>query len=328
MWIHGSQPEGLHVRLNQALIWQNCHVSEESHSWRGAQSGHTCIHLSVDGPQFPFIIPTHRRSPSFGFVMVIIFSAINLVGGIGRCEEALSLEKSPTVALRDTAAQLVETMQKVQEERVRWNREKQILESTKEGLNREVFDLKQAIESARERIASTGKDEQEDLDRKKQFDRARDALRESLQLAEVEARKVLPLLPEFLVRENAKLAPALDSLNDSSGKGARENLGKRLQAITLLLAEAEKFQGRLWVRGEEREVDGVAMLVTTIYFGLSVAFSADEQGTVALRGYPGAEGWNFEVLDNKSASARILDLIEVATLKGDIKFVEVPLELR
>ena len=96
----------------------------------------------------------------------------------------------------------------------------------------------------------------------------------------------------------------------------------------MLLAEAEKFQGRLWVRGEEREVDGVAMLVTTIYFGLSVAFSADEQGTVALRGYPGAEGWNFEVLDNKSASARILDLIEVATLKGDIKFVEVPLELR
>jgi len=246
----------------------------------------------------------------------------------GRCEEASGPGESPTAVLRDTAAQLVQTMQKVQEERVRWNREKQILESTKEGLNREVSDLKQAIKSAEERIASTGKDEQEDLERKKQFDRARDTLRESLQLAEVEARKVLPLLPDFLVRENAKLAPALDSLNESRGKGGRENLGKRLQSITLLLAEAEKFQGRLWVRGEERVIDGVNMLVTTIYFGLSVAFSTDQQGTVALRGYPGAEGWQFQTLDDEDAPERILDLIEVATLKGDIKFVEVPLELR
>ena len=66
----------------------------------------------------------------------------------GRCEEASGPGESPTAVLRDTAAQLVQTMQKVQEERVRWNREKQILESTKEGLNREVSDLKQAIKSA------------------------------------------------------------------------------------------------------------------------------------------------------------------------------------
>jgi len=265
---------------------------------------------------------------SFSARSLVTLVTINIMAMSGRCEEASGPGESPTAVLRDTAAQLVQTMQKVQEERVRWNREKQILESTKEGLNREVSDLKQAIKSAEERIASTGKDEQEDLERKKQFDRARDTLRESLQLAEVEVRKVLPLLPEFLVRENAKLAPALDSLNESSGKGARENLGKRLQSITLLLAEAEKFQARLWVRGEERVIDGVNMLVTTIYFGLSVAFSTDQQGTVALRGYPGAEGWQFQTLDDEDAPARILDLIEVATLKGDIKFVEVPLELR
>jgi hypothetical protein len=107
----------------------------------------------------------------------------------------------------------------------------------------------------------------------------------------------------------------------------RAKLGLRLNNVVLILTEAEKFQARSWIRTEQRAVDGREMFVNTIYFGLSIAFAADELETVALRGSPDAGGWSFEKLP-ASEAPRILELIDVAALKGEIKFVEVPLQLR
>ena len=239
-------------------------------------------------------------------------------------------QDAQTDTLRTTIAEWVSTMKKIQEEQARWSREKQILESNKEGLEQEIVDLELAIEAAKGRLASTGKEEQEDLDQKRQNDAAREALAVALTEAEVEARRVLPLLPEFLLKENPKLATAVDALEktvDFTEEQKSKDLGKRLSSVVMVLTEAEKFHAQSWVRDEEREVKGKPMLLTTIYFGLSAAFSADQQGTVALRGAPGKTGWSFRPLPDENAE-RINDLIGVATAKGEIKFVDIPLELR
>jgi hypothetical protein len=47
-----------------------------------------------------------------------------------------------------------------------------------------------------------------------------------------------------------------------------------------------------------------------------------------MRGFSGENGWTFESLTDREAPKRILELIDVASLKGEIKFVEVPLEVR
>ncbi len=241
------------------------------------------------------------------------------------------IQAEDTATLRGTVEQWVNTMQKIQEEQSRWSRDKQVLESNKEGLEQEIKDLEEAIAAAKGRLESSGKEKQEKLEQKRENDQAREALAKVLQSAEAEALRVVPLLPAFYLKENTKLAAAVDALKKTAQFTEEErakDLGSRLTTVALVLAEAEKFQMRSWVRGEEREVDGKPMLVTTIYFGLSTAFSADERETVALRGQATEKGWEFESLPGKDAPGRIIDLIEVASLKGEIKFVEVPLELR
>lgn len=239
-------------------------------------------------------------------------------------------QQSETESLRATVGAWVETMQKVQEEQARWTREKQVLQANKEGLEQEIADLEESIASAKGRLDSAGKEEQEKLEQKRENDEARTELATALTAAEAEARAILPLLPEFLLRENTKLGAAVDSLKASAELTEEQqgkDLGKRLNAVVLVLTEAEKFQMQTWVRDEERKVNGEDMIVTTIYFGLSNAFSADQQGTVALRGMPGSSGWEFTALSEGDAPARILKLIEVASLKGEIDFVEIPLEV-
>lgn len=222
-------------------------------------------------------------------------------------------------------------MQKTQEEQARWTRERQILESNKEGLQQEIVDLEESIAAAKARIESTGKEEQDDLDQKREYDAARAALADSLVALEEQGRRVIPLIPEFYLTENTKLAVAVEDLKKTetfTEEQRAKNLGSRLSAVSLVLAEVEKFQMQMWVRGEQRVVDGEEKLVTTIYFGLSTAFAADSQQTVALRGLSGEDGWTFTRIEDAGAAARVLELIDVASLKGEIKFVEVPLELR
>lgn len=219
----------------------------------------------------------------------------------------------------------------LQEEQSRWTREKQILQAGKEGLEQEIKDLEESIATAKARIETLGAAEKGQLEKKRQNDAAREVLTSTLAEAEAEACRVIPLLPGFYMKENTKLAAAVDALqksvDDKDGE-KKAGLGARLSTVALILSEAEKFQTRSWGRDEERQVDGRSMLVTTLYFGLSTAFCADELQTVALRGSPDENGWKFESLPEKDAPAKIRRLIEVATLKGEIGFVEVPLEVR
>lgn len=236
-----------------------------------------------------------------------------------------------TETLRTAVSEWVAAMQKIQEEQSRWAREKRILESNREGLEQEIADLEEAIASAKGRLESIDKEDQEKLAKKRAYDETRKSLASSLTFGEERVRRVLPLLPEVLVKDNTKLAAAVDALKktvDFTDEQKAKDLGKRLGALMTVLTESEKIQGRTWIRGEKREVDGEMLLVTTIYFGLSVAFATDEAGTVALRGYPREDGWNFESLSGEDTSKKILELIEVASLKGEIKFVDIPLELR
>lgn len=244
---------------------------------------------------------------------------------------AVAAGKEETSALRTTIGKWIEMMRMVQEEQARWTRERQILEANREGLQQEIADLEETIEATMARIAAADEESREKLDKKRRYDAAREAMAKSLTVVEERVREVLPLLPGFYLSENTKLAAAAEDLKKSAGLSEEEKkkgLTKRLSAVTTVLNEAEKLQQRAWVRDERREVDGENMIVTAIYFGLSTAFAADTAGTVALRGRPGPEGWEFEKISEPGAPEAVLDLIAVAEGSGEIKFVEVPVELR
>lgn len=235
------------------------------------------------------------------------------------------------VPLRSTVAEWVGTMQRIQELQSRWKREQQILESNKEGLEQEIVDLEQSIAETRARLETNAAEDREKLEMKRGYDAAREALAVALTATEAEARRVIPLIPDFFLAENDRLKGAVAELKKTDSYSDEEksrNLGSRLNSMTLVLSEMQKFQAQNWVRQEQRVVDGKELIVQTIYFGLATALAADAQKTVALRGHSSEQGWSFERLPDGDAPAQILELIDVASLKGEIKFVEVPLELR
>ena len=68
---------------------------------------------------------------------------------------------TPTEELRSSVREWVETMRKIQQEENDWSRDQEVLQNYKEGLEKEIADLKQQIADAKTRKAGA---DQESLD--------------------------------------------------------------------------------------------------------------------------------------------------------------------
>lgn len=108
---------------------------------------------------------------------------------------------------------------------------------------------------------------------------------------------------------------------------SRVSLGQRLMNVLGVFAQAAKFDSTATFVGETRAIGGTDNVqVRTLYWGLSQAIYVDQQGENAGIGYPGPDGWTFE-LDSEIAAdaARLLDIFEGNV--DAIDFVELALEL-
>lgn len=233
---------------------------------------------------------------------------------------------SATQELRTSVREWVETMRKIQQEENDWSRDQEVLRNYKEGLQKEISDLKQQIADAKTRKAGA---EQESLDQSNQRDRyaaAKDELSAVVRRLEVDLATRLPLFPPPLLAE-PKVAQAIEDLRrdlklpeDRRGEG----VSKRLLNVINLLSEAEKFQQTVHLRQElHRNADGREFNMQVIYFGLACAFAVNEDATFALAGRPGADGWKFD--DRTDIAPRIQQLLATTTGDQDAAFITLPL---
>ena len=64
----------------------------------------------------------------------------------------------------------------------------------------------------------------------------------------------------------------------------------------------------------------------TIYLGLGQAYCADEKGTIAGTGVPGANGWAWEAKPELTESIRkVIDIFEI---RMSAEFVPVPVTIK
>lgn len=233
---------------------------------------------------------------------------------------------TPTEELRTSVREWVETKRKIQQEENEWSRDQEVLQNYKEGLEKEIADLKQQIADAETRKAGA---DQESLNQSEQRDRyvaAKDELSALVRKLEEDLASKLPLIPAPLIAE-PKVAQAVEDLERDLKlpvEKRNEGVSKRLLNVINLITEVEKFQQTVVLRPElKKTADGQEYNMEVIYFGLAAAYAVNQDGTFALVGRPTKEGWIFE--EKKDLAQDIRKLIAATTGDQEATFVNLPL---
>lgn len=233
---------------------------------------------------------------------------------------------SPTQELRTSVGEWVETMRKIQQEENDWSRDEEVLQNYKEGLEKEILDLKQQIEDAKTRKAGADKESLNQSTERDRYAAAKDELSTIIRKLEESLSAKLPLFPAPLLAE-PKVAQSIEDLERDLKLAVdkrNEGVSKRLLNVINLLTEAEKFQQTVVLRPELRKnADGREYNMQTIYFGLASAYAINEDGSFALAGRPSADGWKFE--ERKELAADIRKLVAATTGDQDAAFINLPL---
>ena len=110
---------------------------------------------------------------------------------------------------------------------------------------------------------------------------------------------------------------------DLRGRSAAE----RMQNVVAMLNEADRFNSAITLAIEVRkDAEGKDRQVQALYLGLGHAYYADQSGSFAGVGVPGAEGWTWTV-DAKLGST-IRKVIDIYENERSAEFVPVPVNIQ
>jgi hypothetical protein len=238
------------------------------------------------------------------------------------------------IELRTTLEQWMEAVDKSQELENKWEREKSVLLDSAVGLKEMLQQAETDIKAAQKRLETADQASQEKIAQQNTFNEAREMLRRGLGPVEAEVAKVVPLFPEFYVggeEGSSKLKAAIEELSAHRKAESEEKeglgLNARLQPLVQILTEAERFHSKLWAVTHPLKVGEVEKQMKVLYFGLSVAYAVDDEGTVALFGKSSGEGWQFEELAGDEVGAKVLALYRAADGSGESQMVSLPLSV-
>lgn len=232
---------------------------------------------------------------------------------------------SPTEELRTQVSEWVETMRKIQQEENDWSRDQEVLKNYKEGLEKEIADLKEQIASAKTRKDGSDKESLDKIAERDLYVKAKEDMTAITRSLEEGLVSKIPFFPEPLLKD-PKVAQGIEDLKRDIQipvEKRGENVSKRLLNVVNLLGEAEKFQTLVHVRPElHRDSQGREFNVQAVYFGLAMAYAVNEDGTFALVGRPGPEGWKFE--ERQDLAPDIVKLLAATTGEADAAFINLP----
>jgi DNA repair exonuclease SbcCD ATPase subunit len=233
---------------------------------------------------------------------------------------------APAEELRSSVREWVETMRKIQEEESSWTRDKEVLQGYREGLEKEIEDLKEEIERAKTRREGGDKQSLDKLTERDLYAKAQDVLARQLRILEENIAARLPLFPAPL-RELPKVALAIETLQGGlqlPPDKQSQDVSKRLYNATELLAEVEKFQQQVHVHTELRkDSQDREFKMQMVYFGLAMAYGVNEDGSFAVTGRPGTNGWEFQ--ERAELAPRIQELVKSAGDEKHASFTKLPL---
>jgi len=206
-------------------------------------------------------------------------------------------EPSPNETLRITMAEWVETMRKIQREEDDWVRDQEVLGNYREGLEREISDLNERIEAAKNRKDGADKESLELSGKRDGFVKARESLVAEVRRLEQQLSAGIGIIPPPL-RNEPRVAQLIEEFENAAAlpdDKVDEGISKRLLTLVNLTTEIEKFQQTVVVRPElHRDAQDREFNMQVVYFGLATAYGVNQDANFAIIGKPAADGWDYE----------------------------------
>lgn len=207
---------------------------------------------------------------------------------------------------RNVLDQWVETNQLISKEQSDWKLEQSILTDTQTLLSNELERLNQAIKELEETATTATEDRAKLTAEKDELEAGSAVVLNQIGALETQMKAIVKTLPLPLLE---KLKPLIRRLPDNPDD-TKLSMGERVQNIVGILSQTDKFNTTLTITSESREISqGKIVQVTTIYWGLAMAYYVDDSGNYAGIGIPSKEGWDWPEV--AGAGPQIKQLIDI-----------------
>ena len=113
--------------------------------------------------------------------------------------------------IRQSVREWIDTMREIQSEEDAWEKDNDVLKGYKEGLEKEIEDLKEQIERAKVRKEGGDKQSLDKLTERDRYATAQEEMAKQVRVLEQGLSEMLPVFPEPL-RQQAKVAVAIETL--------------------------------------------------------------------------------------------------------------------
>jgi hypothetical protein len=241
---------------------------------------------------------------------------------VGSISGLSAQDESAVAATRSTLREWIEVQKTISAEAAAWQEEQAVLNDMLELLRTETADLQEQIEASKAAVSDADAKRAELTTEREEYIAAVESIEPQLAQFESALKALRAKLPPPLQEETTTL---FNRLPEDPSK-TRLTATERLQAVIGILTQADKFNSGVQREAEVRDVNGSQAEVETLYFGLAAAYFANAEGTYGGIGFPGPEGWTWEL---KEADAPAISrLIGVYTGQREAEFVPVPATIR
>jgi len=242
----------------------------------------------------------------------------------GLTAESVSAQGSKFEEARTHIEKWVQTRQLIARRNADWRVEQESIGQTIGLLQREIDLLKEAIDKS-EQV-----DSEADAEKKRitlsleDLKRANKVVDAALWGMERQALSLMARFPDPLKDRISNVRSRIPlEKKDLRGRSAAE----RMQNVVAMLNEADRFNSAITLAIEVRkDAEGKDRQVQALYLGLGHAYYADQSGSFAGVGVPGAEGWTWTV-DAKLGST-IRKVIDIYENERSAEFVPVPVNIQ
>lgn len=218
----------------------------------------------------------------------------------------------------------VQTRQLIAKKNADWRVEQENIRQSIGLLKKEIDLLNQEIENTKQVDSESDAEKQRLTLSLEDLKKSNKVVDDGLWAMERQALKLLARFPEPLKDRTTGVSTRIPlEKEDLRGRSAAE----RMQNVVAMLNEADRFNSAITLTVELRkDAEGKDRQVQTIYLGLGQAYFADEKGTIAGTGVPGANGWTWTA--NAALAEKIRKVIDIYENRRPAEFVPVPVSVK
>jgi len=251
-------------------------------------------------------------------LVLLPVTLIALLFGVARLQAEIPLNEA-----RSTLEKWVETRQLVSKTQSDWQSDKEMLEQTRELLERELKSVEEQFSKLDTNSTQVNK---ERATAEAALKSANDSLDQSKKFASGFQTKLAGLVPQLPSPLQDIIQPKLNQL-PADPADTKTPVTIRIRTLVETLNEVDKFNNSVTIFSEKRKNEkGELVAVESVYVGLGAAYFVNDANNFAGLGTPGKSGWEWTIKSELAPSVR--KVIQIYRNEHPAQFVPLPVVIR